>query len=123
MLCRHKGEVSERTLSELVTHSPAIFGRHKTAPKAKPGPSRLGHGSSKSKTRKKAKTPEVSDSETELQESTEMTEDLDDDDDDSEDNGSPSAASSARTLSRAANIPFPGIPVLFLESFSSPWQN
>ena len=87
-----------------MTHSPAVLGRHKGAAKAKPKPSRLGQASSKSKPVSRTDSPEVTDSETELDDLTEVTDDVED----SEGDTSPSAASSARTLSKAANIPFPG---------------
>ena len=91
--------MSERTLSELVTHSPANLHRAKASAKGKP--SRLKPQSKPSKSAVKEETPEMSETEADSLDITESVGTRDGTD-------SPSAALSARTLSRAAKIPFPG---------------
>lgn len=98
---RHKGEVSEKTLSELVTHSPANLGRVKPTAKGKAGPSRLRPTSRRAEAVRE-ETPSLSETDADSVDFPGSQEEG------SDESGSPSAEVTAHTLSRAANAPFPG---------------
>ena len=107
--------MSERTLSELVTHSPAGLGRPRSMTKGKAVTSRLKPASKKPAVAREA-TPELTetelqddDEEEEEEESLELAESSLDDSD-----ASQSGATSGRTISRAAHVPFPGQWVLHI---------
>ena len=65
---RHKGEVSEQTLSELVTHSPAGLGRPRAVTKGKAATSRLKPPAKILKPVVREATPELTETEVEEEE-------------------------------------------------------
>ena len=98
--------MSERTLSELVTHSPAGLGKPRSMSKGKGATSRLKPSGKAAKPAVREETPELTETEVEEEEEEDSLGVAESSLGDS--GASPSDVTSGRTISRAANVPFPG---------------